>query len=330
MKLANFFTRHSKAILWGSLTLLILAVMAFESISMLQERGPFVIRVDGADVCFLESREDTENAIKQLVKNDLPENTSIIAVETDDRLEVMKAKRSDRDRIITADEAAEAISSFITENSIQRLQFKTACVKYRTEKYDPEPDYIKDNTMLAGESKVVKKGKKGSRKIAIRYTVINGKVVGRTTYTVKIFDEGKKATIKKGTLGLPEGADWKTFTGAPVFKNGKELITTAKKYMGAPYKYGGSSLKTGIDCVWFVKKMYAKYGIHIPLSHGGIKKLGTGVSLKKAQKGDIVCYKAHVGLYVGNGKMIEANSKTGVHITNVNTGRVVTIRRVVK
>lgn len=330
VRLKNFFTGHSKAIIWGSLAILIVAAMAFKCISILQERGPFVIRVDGTDVCYLESREDTENTIKQLVKSDLPEKTSIIAVDPDDRLQVLKAARSDRDKIITVDEAADTIRKYIAENDVKRLQFRTACVKYKTAKYVPGPDYIKDNTMLAGESKVVKKGKKGSKKVAIRYTVINGGIVGRTTYTVKIIDEGKKATIKKGTLGLPEGKDWKTYTGAPVFKNGKELITTAKKYMGTPYKYGGSSLKTGIDCVWFVKKMYAKYGIYVPLSHSGIKKLGKGISLKKAEKGDIVCYKSHVGLYVGNGKMIEANSKTGVHITKVNTGRVVTIRRVVK
>ena len=76
--------------------------------------------------------------------------------------------------------------------------------------------------------------------------------------------------------------------------------------------------------------MFGKYGIKIPSSHSGLHKVGTGVSLSNAQKGDIICYSKHVGIYVGDGKMIEATSKHGVRVGKVNESRVVAVRRVVK
>lgn len=291
---------------------------------------PYAITIDGQPLCYLESEQNAEAAVNSVVEQLLAPGTVLRAVDTGGRLSIDKADSKERDKIITVREASAMVQALMSKKNEKPLEIYVASTKSKIVKFMPEPKYKLDKKMLAGDSKTIKKGKKGTEEIAITYTTLNGKVVAKDKYVARIIDKGKRPTVKKGNLGLPEGEDWKTFTGDPIFKDGADLITTSKNYLGAPYKYGGSSLTKGIDCVWFVKRMYEKYGINIPLSHGKIHKLGKGVSLANAKKGDIVCYSRHVGLYVGNGKMIEARSGHGVKISPINKGRVVTVRRVVK
>lgn len=188
---------------------------------------------------------------------------------------------------------------------------------------------MKDKKLLAGQTKVKKKGRAGKQKVTTTYHSINGKVQSQSVTGRIVVDEGKPATVRKGTLGLPKGANWKTFDGDPIYKNGKELVTTAMQYKGAPYRYGGYSLTHGIDCVQFVRQMYSKYGISLPNNHSGLQHSGIGVKYKNAKKGDIICYGNHVGIYIGNGKMINA-VRRGVSVSRVKTSRIKAVRRIVK
>ncbi len=308
-------------------------VMAFiaEGAKLVAKMYPYSINVDGKPICYLESEENAQAVVMDVAEEYVVSGATLTAIDTKGRLTIEKADDLDtRSQIVNVAAASQQLKELTKAKGADKLEFHVACVKNKTVSYTPTPNYKKDKTMLAGDSKVIKKGRKGTQIRATIYTSINGSVISKTRKIVKILDEGKPATIKKGTIGLPKGEDWKTFDGIPVFKNGKEMVAAAKTYMGAPYKYGGSSLTKGIDCVWFVKRMYERYGINIPLSHGKIHKLGKGVSLANAQKGDIVCYSKHVGIYVGDGKMIEATSVAGVRISKVNKKRLVTVRRVVK
>src|SRR2546429_1240818 len=44
----------------------------------------------------------------------------------------------------------------------------------------------------------------------------------------------------------------------------EEALADAKKFLGTPYRWGGSSPSTGFDCSGLVQYVYAKVGIHIP------------------------------------------------------------------
>ena len=47
------------------------------------------------------------------------------------------------------------------------------------------------------------------------------------------------------------------------------------------------------------------------------------------QPGDIVCYEGHVGIYAGNGKLLNAvDTKRGIKMTNVTYKKIVAIRRI--
>ena len=198
-----------------------------------------------------------------------------------------------------------------------------------TEEYDAEVEYIKDDTMLAGDSEVVSEGKTGVRDVLRQYRTVNGEIVETTDLQTETVKEAEPKVVKKGTLGLPDGEDWKTFEGDPIFNDGEALTKTALNYLGAPYKYGGYSLTTGIDCVQFIRQMYAKYGIKLPNGKNALKHVGTEVSFANAQPGDIICYSNHYALYLGDNKIVHATSKGGVKVrNNAQFRKIVTVRRI--
>ncbi|WP_366180515.1 C40 family peptidase [Actinomyces timonensis] len=94
--------------------------------------------------------------------------------------------------------------------------------------------------------------------------------------------------------------------------SGSSIVSIAMQYVGTPYVFGGSSPQ-GFDCSGFVQYVYARAGISLPRTSGAQAAAGTAVSMAEARPGDIVYYGYHVGIYAGNGMMIDAgNESTGV------------------
>ncbi len=95
----------------------------------------------------------------------------------------------------------------------------------------------------------------------------------------------------------------------------EDIIKTAKRYLGVPYKFGGNSLKSGIDCSGYVQKIFSKYNVNLPRTARDIYwNAGIKVSKSQLQTGDLVFfttyakYPSHVGIYMGNGQFIHASS----------------------
>jgi peptidoglycan DL-endopeptidase CwlO len=95
---------------------------------------------------------------------------------------------------------------------------------------------------------------------------------------------------------------------------GKQAVSIARKYLGVDYKWGGNDPETGLDCSGLTKLVYGQLGVDLPRVSRDQAKVGTKVdSLKEAKPGDLVFFDDpvdHVGIYVGNGKMLDA-PKTG-------------------
>lgn len=112
-------------------------------------------------------------------------------------------------------------------------------------------------------------------------------------------------------------------------KKGADLVTNASQYVGNPYRWGGLSLTKGIDCSGFVKVLYAQYGVSLPHSSAAMRRVGREVEYTDIRKGDIVCYKGHVGIYAGDGKIVNAiDDEHGIGYSSVNYAPILTIRRI--
>lgn len=98
------------------------------------------------------------------------------------------------------------------------------------------------------------------------------------------------------------------------------MIATSKQYIGVNYLYGGTT-PAGFDCSGYTQYVFAKHGINLPRVSRDQYKVGTSVSFKSLQSGDLVFFSFanngivdHVGIHVGNGKFINASSSKGVTI----------------
>ena len=112
-------------------------------------------------------------------------------------------------------------------------------------------------------------------------------------------------------------------------KQGKEVVAFANQFIGNPYMYGGMSLTNGADCSGFVKAVYANFGVTLPHSSYGMRHVGYEVSYDEMREGDIVCYPGHVGIYAGNGLIVNAvDTAHGIKLTSASYTTIVSIRRI--
>jgi cell wall-associated NlpC family hydrolase len=91
----------------------------------------------------------------------------------------------------------------------------------------------------------------------------------------------------------------------PQAVKGNKVLEIAARYVGVPYRSGGSSPK-GFDCSGFTQYVYGKLGISLPRTTGAQKNAGTIVSRKDAKPGDIIWSPGHVGIYAGDNMQIDA------------------------
>lgn len=115
-------------------------------------------------------------------------------------------------------------------------------------------------------------------------------------------------------------------------KHVTSVVNTAEHYIGTHYCHGGNSPKC-FDCSGFTQYVYKKHGTLLPRVADDQYRKVQHVSRSKARPGDLVFfmsngYAYHVGIYVGNGKVLHApkhHSKVRVEkiwTRNVRFGRV--------
>lgn len=95
----------------------------------------------------------------------------------------------------------------------------------------------------------------------------------------------------------------------------ERLLLFAKKMLHLPYKFGGNSF-IGLDCSYFVKKVYSMVGIDLPRSAREQFTVGVPVEKEDLQPGDLVFFRtyarfpSHVGIYLGDALFIHASTRS--------------------
>jgi cell wall-associated NlpC family hydrolase len=104
---------------------------------------------------------------------------------------------------------------------------------------------------------------------------------------------------------------------------GERAAKLAQRAVGVPYRWGGTSMG-GFDCSGLVHWAYGRLGVDVP--HNSYALYGTGkrVSRKHLKPGDVLVFSGlgHVGLYLGNGRMVHApQSGRNVEIVRLASSR---------
>jgi cell wall-associated NlpC family hydrolase len=89
-------------------------------------------------------------------------------------------------------------------------------------------------------------------------------------------------------------------------QSSSEIVNIARTLLGIPYVYGGET-PSGFDCSGFTMYVFGKAGISIPRTASAQQNAATPVSDPKP--GDLVFFGSpawHVGIYTGNGMMIDS------------------------
>ncbi|MBV7411567.1 C40 family peptidase [Dermabacteraceae bacterium TAE3-ERU27] len=86
------------------------------------------------------------------------------------------------------------------------------------------------------------------------------------------------------------------------------IVNTARRGIGTPYVWGGSG-RNGWDCSGFTQWVYRQHGINLPHNDAMQAAMGRRVSRSEARPGDLIRKPGHIGIYVGNGMMIDAGNK---------------------
>ncbi len=109
-------------------------------------------------------------------------------------------------------------------------------------------------------------------------------------------------------------------------KQGEQIAEMACKYLGNPFKHGGTDLFSGTDSAGFIKAVYELAGIALPSDIQKLAEAGTQIRLEELEAGDIVFYGQpqpdgedafHAGIYNGKGQVIHAsNMRQGVKLSD--------------
>lgn len=96
---------------------------------------------------------------------------------------------------------------------------------------------------------------------------------------------------------------------------GETMVEMARQFLGERYLWAGTS-SYGFDCSGFAYTLHRVLGFDIPRDADDQQESGLPLDPEEIQPGDLVLfaydhgtgYVHHVGMYIGNGKMIEART----------------------
>lgn len=161
--------------------------------------------------------------------------------------------------------------------------------------------------------------------------VVLTKLYGGSLVDLISLEDGWYAVSVNGQLGYISADYLRVYDGVSGSGLGSDVVTTAKKYLGTRYVYGGASSR-GFDCSGFTMYIFDQYGYNLPHSATSQWQSSLGATVARAdlQPGDLVFFcdpsrsngKAcsHVGIYIGDGDFIHASSSHsgGVRISSLS------------
>jgi len=222
------------------------------------------------------NESDNSTNAQEITVNPTPSPDPIITEETTD------------DRIVT-----------VTELIVQNMPTKT--------------EYLVGEDFDKKGMKIVAKYSDKSKKEITNYKILDGEKlkVDQKSITISYTEENIKVETKLRIKVTKLANQEKT-------EKQKKIVALARKQVGKKYVYGAAG-PNQFDCSGLTLFVYKKIlGISLPHSANAQAKYGKAVKFSTSngkincsnmQLGDLIVFSGHVGIYSGNGKMIDAAGK---------------------
>ena len=148
-------------------------------------------------------------------------------------------------------------------------------------------------------------------------------------FTYAVSRKSEEAQMTQEVQGNVQQTETTEVSALPA-SNGQVIVDYACQFIGNPYVWGGTSLTDGADCSGFVQSVFAHFGISLPRTTYDQINAGVEVSYDQAMPGDLICYDGHIGIYIGNGQIVNAqNPEQGIGISPATYTTILSVRRIV-
>lgn len=148
-------------------------------------------------------------------------------------------------------------------------------------------------------------------------------------FTYAVSRKSEEAQMTQEVQGNVQQTETTEVSAQPA-SNGQAIVDYACQFIGNPYVWGGTSLTDGADCSGFVQSVFAHFGISLPRTTYDQIYAGVEVSYDQAMPGDLICYDGHIGIYIGNGQIVNAqNPEQGIGISPATYTTILSVRRIV-
>ena len=209
----------------------------------------------------------------------------------------------------------EGYTAWTSEESVQKM----STLEYAAWKSSPKVIVSNYFTVLRSQP---------SEKASVVSDVVWGDIMGlmgnKGKYIQVLLPDGRTGYLLK-SFGKPS-TEWFA-NHQPTASN---IIETAKKFIGFPYLWGGTSIK-GMDCSGFTKTSFFLNGVILARDASQQARTGENVDItngfSKLQPADLLFFGSmkenkehvsHVGMYIGNGEFIHSSGT--VHISSLVPG----------
>ena len=293
------------------------------------------LNIGGKTIATMKSENDADKAIELVKEHYVTEGARNVEAVVDPEVTVSQRYYAINDATPALSSPEDAADFIVTANDEGKdlLQVVVTQTVDESKTMGFDTVYKKSDNVAQNTTLTKSKGKKGETVISVEQVTVNGEVVDEKTVSTKVVKEPKNKVIVTGTgsQAASKGAASSDYGEKYSLATGKKIAEFALQFVGNPYKYGGSSLTHGADCSGFVMAVYDHFGIGLPHDAGADRSYGVGVSLDEAQPGDLICFRGHIGIYIGNNQIVHAmDEKHGITVSTIgyNGKPILTIRRI--
>lgn len=328
---------------------------------------PWAVNIGENETFVVATEKEGQDIIEQVKNSYSTKDTKSESTTLTPEITVTQKELERGEEVPVLTDTQEAVAEVIAANETGDPAVTVTTVEQvtTTKAIDYKTEYEESDELYVGEEKVLKKGKKGKRTIVKQVIKENGETISKEVVSSSIEEKPIKRVIEKGTktrdvvapvttassgnrgtstsAGSSGGSNSSGSTGSSGNSSsgsdssgeqttrsgsGQDVADYALQFVGNPYVYGGSSLTNGTDCSGFTMSVYKKFGISLPHSSSAQRSYGKGVSYSDAKPGDIICYSGHVGIYIGNGKIVHASTpSSGIKVSTATYKKILTVRR---